>query len=74
MRRRLVSLAMLGSVLATGLGLAGAGTAAAAAPVAKANETTVTVEQCIAGGGKIVWLYIHLGCQGGTHGGLRIGG
>ncbi|MDT0452365.1 hypothetical protein [Streptomyces hesseae] len=76
MRRRLVSLALLGSALTMGLGLAGAGTASAATPAAPAAVSgipTVSPKECVAGGGQIVFRYIYLACVGGKYDGYRIG-
>ncbi|RLU99411.1 hypothetical protein CTZ27_15920 [Streptomyces griseocarneus] len=71
MRRRLISLALLGSAL-TGLGLAGAGTASAA-PATVSGIQYVSPQECVAGGGQITFHYIFLGCSGGKYDGYRIG-
>ncbi|GAA2221767.1 hypothetical protein GCM10010232_02620 [Streptomyces amakusaensis] len=72
MRRRLLSLAVLGSALTMGF----AGTASAAAPATAAVPAIryVSPQGCIDGGGKITFHYIFLGCSGGTYDGYRIGG
>ncbi|MFI2241449.1 hypothetical protein [Streptomyces chrestomyceticus] len=81
MRRRLISLALLGSALTMTLGLAGAGTATAAtpsvtaaAPAATAGIQYVSAQECTAGGGRLVFHYIFMGCSGGKYDGYHIGG
>ncbi|MEU6965712.1 hypothetical protein [Streptomyces chrestomyceticus] len=81
MRRRLISLTLLGSALTMTLGLTGAGTASAAAPTAKAATPAtaagiqyVSAQECMAGGGRLVFQYIFMGCSGGKYDGYRIGG
>ncbi|WP_330331994.1 hypothetical protein OHS33_21280 [Streptomyces sp. NBC_00536] len=74
MRRRLVTLAMLGSALTMGLGAAGTGVASASTPTAApVGIQYVSPEKCTGSGGKIVFHYIFLGCSGGTYDGYRIG-
>ncbi|MFF3272256.1 hypothetical protein ACFYWU_15200 [Streptomyces chrestomyceticus] len=79
MRRRLISLSLLGSALTMTLGLAGTGTASAATPTVKAAAPAagiqyVSAQECTAGGGRLVFQYIFMGCSGGKYDGYRIGG
>ncbi|MER5359980.1 hypothetical protein [Streptomyces sp. NPDC002785] len=73
MRRRLTSLALLGSALTMSLGLASTGTASAVTPTASAGIQYVSYQECVAGGGQIVFHYIYLGCSGGKYDGYHIG-
>ncbi|MET9701269.1 hypothetical protein ABZY31_30755 [Streptomyces sp. NPDC006529] len=76
MRRRLVSLAMLGSALTLGLGAAGTGVASAAGTptAAPVGIQYVSPQKCVDGGGQIVFRYIFLACVGGKYDGYHVGG